>query len=96
MKIVKAVKRWRECNGFTVEEIAGVLESIRLSQMSPEDLKEVVSPCGLYSQSVLDSACCKKEKGAIGTKPRGYIGKGPFCFFCFLLCFFLFVFCFCS
>ena len=73
VKIVEAVKNWKDCNGLTLEEITDVLDSIRLSEISYSDMKAVVCPSGLYPETVLEAVNWKKE-GYPGVKPRGNIG----------------------
>jgi len=75
VKIVEAVRRWREHNGFSVDEIAEVLSSIRLSEISYQDMEEVVCPSGLYPQGILETTFQKKKGSSVMGKPRGNIGK---------------------
>ena len=74
VKIVEAVRRWREHNDFSLDEIVEVLGSIRLSEISYEDMNEVVCSSGLYPRRILDTAF-QKKKGSVMGKPRGNIGK---------------------
>lgn len=53
VKIFETVKKWKEYNGFEVDEITDVLKCVRLSEISHKDIKSIVRPSGLYPQSVV-------------------------------------------
>ena len=53
LAIFQAVVRWKEHNERSAEEVAEVLEHIRLSEFSPQEIFNEVEPTKLFSQERL-------------------------------------------
>lgn len=56
IQIFQAVRRWKDHNNVSTEEMTDVLQCVRLTEIPPEDLQHVVLPSGLYSDESVCSA----------------------------------------
>lgn len=74
LKIFEAVKKWKECNGFEVDEIADLLKCVRLSEISPNEIISTVCPSGLYPEAVTEEALRQKLSFQNKSKSRGKKG----------------------
>ena len=65
LAIFQAVVRWKEHNEKSVEEVAQVLEHIRLSEFSPQEIFNEVEPTKLFSQERIVTALRLKYRPSI-------------------------------
>ena len=80
IRVFRAVRKWMDCNSMGREEASELLECVRLTEISPEELEEEVRPSGLYDDDLVAKAIEVRKKAALhGMSPRGKRGKdqGP-------------------
>ena len=76
LAILQAVVRWKEHNEKSVEELAQVLEHVRLSEFSLQEIFNEVEPMELFSQeSILTAVRLQYRPSVTQTCPRGRKGK---------------------
>ena len=75
LAIFQAVVRWKEHNERSVEELARVLEHVRLGEFSPQEIFNEVEPTKLFSQeSILTAVRLQYRPNVTATHPRGRKG----------------------
>ena len=80
LAIFQAVVRWKEHNEKRVEELAQVLEHIRLSEFFPQEIFNEVEPTKLFSQeSILTALRLQFRPSVADRHPRGKKGVYVYC-----------------
>jgi len=80
IRVFRAVRKWMDCNSVGRGEASELLECVRLTEISPEELEEEVRPSGLYDDDLVAKAIEVRKKAALQCmSPRGKRGKdqGP-------------------
>ncbi len=76
VSIFQAVLKWKEHNSSVSEEVKSeVLQCIRLSEVSPQEIFQVVEPSGMFDESKLFQAVRVQMKSVLKQMhPRGKTG----------------------
>ena len=76
VSVFRAVLRWKEHNKQSVEEMGDILKCVRLSEISPQELFEVVEPCSLFDEpSILKAIRVQMKPDLEQMQPRGKYGQ---------------------
>ena len=76
VSVFRAVLQWKEHNKQSLEKIGDILKCVRLSEISPRELFEVVEPCNLFSEpSILKAIRVQMLPDWEQMLPRGKKGQ---------------------
>ena len=77
VSVVEALQRWQESNQRSTEEMKELLDCVRLTRISPEELVQSIEPMGLFTAEQILTAIHAQSKPQLELmRPRGRKGEG--------------------